>query len=62
MLHPKDVEPLIEELLEEIVEKAQDLFKDEHPEEDGIRVETYGYEAEYNSAIKDIITLIKETK
>lgn len=34
--------------------------KDEHPTEDGVPVETYGYEEEYNSAIAACVSARKE--
>lgn len=38
-------------LITEIVESALPEKQDEHPTEDGVPVETYGYEAEFNKAI-----------
>jgi hypothetical protein len=44
-------------LKQRIKDEVNKLMKDTHPTEDGVPVETYGYEEEYNQALSDIINL-----
>lgn len=44
---------------EAIVEALEGMYQDEHPIEDGVPVETYGYEAEFNSALKQAIAAVR---
>lgn len=44
-------------LLKEGVEM---LMQDEYPTEDGVPVETYGYEATHNQALKQVLTLLNQ--
>jgi hypothetical protein len=55
-VHVKDAKKALQELVKECIPPK----KDERPMEDGVPVETYGYEQEYNSAIEDISKALKE--
>lgn len=44
-----------------LTEGIKDLSKETYILEDGIRVETYGYEETYNKALSDIKALIEKT-
>lgn len=55
----------IRQVLTAIEEEVEKLYKDEHPVDciDGVTpVETYGYEEEYNSALKEVKSLLKQAK
>ncbi len=51
---------VVKEHTEAIIKIGEDLMKDTHPMEDGVPVETYGYEETHNNALKDFITAIKQ--
>ena len=44
----------------QIISLIEDNFEDENPMEDGVPVETYGYEAHRNQGFRDIINLINK--
>lgn len=54
------INQLISRRTERLLAVIEGMRKDEHPMEDGVPVETYGYEAEYNSALSDLAELIKK--
>lgn len=49
-----------QQLLTELKEKIQAKRQDEHPTEDGVPVETYGYEETHNEALAQAISLIEQ--
>ena len=46
--------------LEDDVKKLKGMMKDTHPMEDGVPVETYGYEEEFNSCLDQQIGELEE--
>jgi hypothetical protein len=58
------IEPFLQEnistLLTAIIGEIEAGKKDEYPTEDGVPVETYGYEANHNAALDECIALIRQ--
>ena len=48
------------EALEAARREIEKEYQDEHPTEDGVPVETYGYEATHNQALKKSLSIIKK--
>ncbi len=59
------VKNLLTSQRENLVQQVEGLFQDEHPVDciDGeTPVETYGYEATHNAALRAVLTIIRESK
>ena len=55
----RQIMQLIQADRERLAGELEALKQDEHPMEDGVAVETYGYEAQYNLALADAIRLVR---
>lgn len=62
----KDIKAFIrqtkEDILLQIEKEVSEKFKDEHPTEDGVPVETYGYEQTFNQGLQVALGVIKKFK
>ena len=49
----------VKSLLKHAQEEIEKGKQDEHPTEDGVPVETYGYEAEHNKALDESVAIVQ---